>query len=230
MAALNPHDDGLESPDGFSTRWRCTTPLPGTMKITPALILLSLLACQPDSSGSTSDDRDQPAAPADLDRTQPATADLDRAQLDLHGGLDRVELLCPEGSSPVGHAPPLGQEIACATSDGALHGRAMRWSPDGLLTHDGHYRRGLKHGPWLLYHPRSTREMAQGDYDNDKKHGPWRYFHKNGAIKEEALYDRGALVEMRHFERAPPNPEAPSETRPEDKQDQQPATQPPAAD
>jgi antitoxin component YwqK of YwqJK toxin-antitoxin module len=44
----------------------------------------------------------------------------------------------------------------------------------------------VKHGPYLLYHPKNVKAI-QGSYVSNIAEGPWRYWHSNGRLKDSGL-------------------------------------------
>ncbi len=128
------------------------------------------------------------------------------------------DLACPEGSVPLGAAPPRGLEAWCARTlpDGKRlrTGPSMTWHAEGVKASEGHYyddgrrgewrtwhtngrlatvefwRDGVQHGTSVTYDPAGNRR-AEGSYLEGLQDGPWTWWFADGKVERTGSYVRG---------------------------------------
>lgn len=77
--------------------------------------------------------------------------------------------------------------------NGAPHGLAKYWHPNGKLYSEIPYQNGEKHGEFKLYREDGTLEQHLS-YKNGKPHGLLQWFNENGQLSHRAVY-----IEGQHF-------------------------------
>ncbi len=131
---------------------------------------------------------------------------------------DAKDFGCPENTSLVGLAPPLGFRQYCALDnipdakendpeDTALilklqkkrdlgmaifHGRWVFWHLSGNMAQEGFYDRGRKHGLFRHWHRNGVLE-SEGRYHYDAKVGVWKEWFKNKQLRSTTRYTRSAM-------------------------------------
>lgn len=84
----------------------------------------------------------------------------------------------------------------CKSADGSRwirHGLFQAFHPNGQISTEGLYERGLEQGVWRDYHM-NGRPAAEGPYKDGKKHGLWRYWNELGEAEVTEEYFEGAEV------------------------------------
>ncbi|MBL7825631.1 MAG: toxin-antitoxin system YwqK family antitoxin [Saprospiraceae bacterium] len=82
------------------------------------------------------------------------------------------------------------------TKDGAY----QRFSPDGKLEVEAHYKHDKLHGEKKYYFPDGRVESIEM-YENDLLHGPYKKFYENGVLKIEQQFAQGLMqgISIRYY-------------------------------
>lgn len=94
-----------------------------------------------------------------------------------------AHIACPEGSSPVGAAPPKGLELKCVDAAGNLNGPYRHWYANGQLMESLQYKAGKEHGEQQTWWPNGQR-MMQGTSVNGKRYKVFQYWDINGNPRQ----------------------------------------------
>lgn len=107
---------------------------------------------------------------------------------------------CPDGAAPYRRqaigAPTV---VGCRRKDGAFVGHYTATLADGVVTGEGEFRDGKRHGPWTYRHP-SGKPWKQGEYVDGRMHGAWRQYDAEGKLLGEFRLERGTGVEVMWWE------------------------------
>jgi len=97
-------------------------------------------------------------------------------------------------------------EVWCERVDGTRHGRVTGWYVrTGKKHHEGSYRAGKKHGPWVVWYLGG--EMSDhGAYADGEKQGFWTQWWEGGALYREVEFARGKVVAITPYEDGKPMP------------------------
>jgi antitoxin component YwqK of YwqJK toxin-antitoxin module len=75
------------------------------------------------------------------------------------------------------------------------HGLFQAFHPNGELSSEGHYERGVEIGLWRDYHE-NGQLAAEGEYKAGKESGRWRFWYADGRLEKEVVYFEGEPVEQ----------------------------------
>ncbi|MBX2804120.1 MAG: hypothetical protein KTR31_41035 [Myxococcales bacterium] len=108
--------------------------------------------------------------------------------------VEHPELVCPEGTYPVGQPPPYGTEAWCIRvgDDEQLlrHGPYLRWHDAAVVAERGHYTDGLRSGTWTTTFPDGA-PLSEGAYVAGRKDGPWQQRYASGDTASEGAWVEG---------------------------------------
>jgi hypothetical protein len=103
-------------------------------------------------------------------------------------------LVCPAGTELRGAAPEGGYEQWCEGKDPLggprRSGPARTWYDSGVLWTEGHWRDGLRDGPFVEYH-RNGRKARAGRFERGDKAGRWTIWYESGQVEEETGFRAG---------------------------------------
>lgn len=77
--------------------------------------------------------------------------------------------------------------------NGQKEGLFQRFSAEGILLEEAHYRADSLHGERKYFAPSGTLESIE-PYENNRIHGKFRSFYETGALKIEQDFVQGALT------------------------------------
>ena len=71
--------------------------------------------------------------------------------------------------------------------DDPFTGNAKMYFSDGVLSSEGGYKNGLRHGEWVEYW-KNTKVRSTGFYAGGEFHGKWVWFEENGKLIKRQNY------------------------------------------
>ena len=108
---------------------------------------------------------------------------------DAASGPDAV--VCGAGLRMAGGRPPAGDALWCERErDGVKHGPYVAWHPNGNVADRGHYADGRRQGAWTRYWQSGGRR-AQVHFEGGHEHGVLLVWDELGRQEREIRYEHG---------------------------------------
>lgn len=107
---------------------------------------------------------------------------------------------------------------------GQLHGKSFRYYPDGTVSEEVTWNRGIREGPWIQYYEEGNvrlksqyaDDMLNGPYNvyhtdstliisgmfiNDLTEGTWKFYDDTGSLVDSLAYRGGEPVDQEKYDR-----------------------------
>ena len=103
---------------------------------------------------------------------------------------EQPPLSCPTPAELEVLSGEKGRIEYCATPDGALHGPAREWYPNGAQRTSDNWRDGKKHGRWLVFDEHGAKREERF-YSDGQLQGPETHWFSNGQTRSVTCWAAG---------------------------------------